>query len=196
MMKIGIVTQLDPAKARVRVKFPEEDVQTEAEEPGMESFWLQVLHRWTLDTKAFTLPALNEQVVCLMDETMEFGVVLGGVYSDADPRPAAPDTSSHLEFSDGTILEYDPAAHKLTADIKGSLDAKTTGTAKLEAGGAATLKSPNIKLDGPVEITGLLTAKAGVNVTGTVDATVNMTAGGFVDATLGTKKAGVPYNHP
>lgn len=161
MMKIGIVTQLDPATARARVKFPEDDTFTETEEPGIESYWLQVTHRWTTETKEFSMPAVGSQVVCLMDENLEFGVILAGLYSDADPRPAAPNTSVHLEFSDGTILEYDPAAHLLKADVQGDVEVTATG--------AATIKAAGITLDGPVTITETLTVDGDSTLTGKVE---------------------------
>ncbi|WP_320055625.1 phage baseplate assembly protein V [Desulfuromonas thiophila] len=121
MMKIGVVTQTDPASCRVRVRLDaQEDVV---------SYWLPVLQKKTLRDKQYWLPDLTEHVVCLMDEHNEFGVVLGAIYSQPDPVPVASQDKHHVRFDDGTTLEYDRQAHVLSIDLTAA-----AGTISLRSG--------------------------------------------------------------
>jgi phage baseplate assembly protein gpV len=108
--RVGIVQQQDPAHAKVRVVFPDYD--------QVVSWWLPVIFAKTQNDKAYWIPDVGEQVVCLMDLRDEAGAVLGAIYSDADFPPF------HLAFKDGASVDYDRAAHVLdlkfqdTAEIK------------------------------------------------------------------------------
>lgn len=139
MLRFGIVTNVDPNTCRVRVKF--------ADQEDLISPWLPVLQQKTFLDKFYSLPDLNEQVACLMDDRLEAGVVLGAIYSEADAVPVSSKDKLHVKFADGTIIEYDKANHKLTADIKGSADIKTTG---------------NITITGDVIVNGNITASGDV----------------------------------
>lgn len=57
ILKIGEVTDIDPAKCKIRATFDDED--------GKTSFWLPVLQRKTLHDKDFWLPDVGEDVLCL-----------------------------------------------------------------------------------------------------------------------------------
>ena len=103
--RVGIVKTQDPANARVRVVFAEFD--------QMLSYWLPVVVPKTQNDKAYWLPDIGEQVVCLMDERDEAGVVLGAVYSKVDGTPVQSADKYHLGFKDGTSMEYDRVAHVL-----------------------------------------------------------------------------------
>jgi phage baseplate assembly protein gpV len=103
--RLGIVKTQDAANARVRVVFAEFD--------QMLSYWLPVVVPKTQNDKAYWLPDIGEQVVCLMDERDEAGVVLGAIYSKVDSTPVQSADKYHLGFKDGTSMEYDRAAHVL-----------------------------------------------------------------------------------
>ncbi len=136
MLKFGTVKAVDEAKGRVRVEFDDLD--------GMISYWLAVGFRKTLLDKDYWMPDIDEHVACLMDEHFEEGVVLCAIYSDADAVPVASKDKYHRLFSDGTFMEYDRAAHKLTASVQGEIDASTTGDAKLTTGGKATVNAQGV----------------------------------------------------
>ena len=72
-LRLGIVKEQDVSLARLRVTFNEFD--------QMLSYWLPVVVTKTQNDKAYWLPDIGEQVVCLMDERDEAGVVLGAIYS-------------------------------------------------------------------------------------------------------------------
>ena len=109
MFRVGLVKQQDVQGARVRVAFPDRD--------QMLSFWLPVLFPKTQDDKAYWIPDLGEQVVCLMDEHDEAGAVLGAIYSSADATPVQSADKYHLAFKDGASADYDRAAHKLAVTL-------------------------------------------------------------------------------
>jgi phage baseplate assembly protein gpV len=104
--RVGIVKEQDGAHARVRVGFAEFD--------QMLSYWLPVLASKTQDDKWYWMPDIGEQVVCLMDERDEAGVVLGAIYSTADVPPVNSTDKCRLTFKDETAIEYDRGAHVLS----------------------------------------------------------------------------------
>jgi phage baseplate assembly protein V len=141
-MITGIVEAVDAAKAKVRVQFPDRD--------NLVSDWLPVGQRKTLGDFDYWLPEVNTQVVCLMDENLEAGVVLCAIYSDADVPPAASADVFLKRFKDGTMLQYDRAAHKLTVDVKGDIEATATGTIKTTAAGGQTIDGGSNDVTGAV----------------------------------------------
>lgn len=90
---------------RLRVVFTEFD--------QMLSYWLPLVVPKTQNDKAYWIPDVGEQVVCLMDAHDENGVVLGAIYSQLDSTPVQSADKFHLGFKDGTSVEYDRAAHVL-----------------------------------------------------------------------------------
>ena len=75
MLRFGIVTQIDPINVLARVNFGDDNST---------SFWLPIMQTKTLKDKFYIMPDINEQVVCLMDENSEDGVILGAIYSSED----------------------------------------------------------------------------------------------------------------
>jgi phage baseplate assembly protein gpV len=106
--RVGIVQQQDAAHAKVRVVFPDYD--------EVVSWWLPIVFAKTQDDKAYWIPDVGEQVVCLMDLRDEAGAVLGAIYSNADMPPVNSADKFHLAFKDGASVDYDRAAHVL--DLK------------------------------------------------------------------------------
>ncbi len=119
--RVGIVQAQDPAHAKVRVVFPDYD--------EMISWWLPIIFFKTQNDKAYWIPDIGEQVVCLMDLRDEAGAVLGAIYSSADVPPVNSADKFHLAFKDGAHFDYDRVAHLLdlffqdTTEIK--YDART-----------------------------------------------------------------------
>jgi phage baseplate assembly protein gpV len=108
-LRVGLVVDRDASRAAVRVRFAERD--------QMVSWWLPVVVAKTQDDKAYWIPDLGEQVVCLMDEHDEAGVVLGAIYSAADAVPVESTEKLHVAFKDGTKAEYDRSAHVMRIDF-------------------------------------------------------------------------------
>jgi phage baseplate assembly protein V len=118
-LKFGVVTQIDAANCRVRVQYKDNE--------GIESYWLAVLQRKTTGDRDYHLPEVGEHVACQVDEHNEEGVVLGAIYSSADPAPVQDADKRHLAFKDGSVFEYDRNKHRLTADMPGGQARVTVG---------------------------------------------------------------------
>jgi phage baseplate assembly protein gpV len=103
--RVGIVQAQDTAHAKVRVVFPDYD--------EVISWWLPVIFWKTQDDKAYWIPDIGEQVVCLMDLRDEAGAVLGAIYSSADVPPVNSADKFHVAFKDGARFDYDRVAHLL-----------------------------------------------------------------------------------
>ena len=84
---VGIITAVDAARGWARAKLPEYD--------NLETALLPVLQRRTHKDKALDLPDVGEQVALLLDLRGEDGVILGAIWSEADPVPqtAGPEPS-------------------------------------------------------------------------------------------------------
>lgn len=105
-LRVGIVQQQDVKTARVRVVFADLDQMT--------SYWLPVVVPKSQNDKAYWIPDVGEQVICLMDAYYEAGAVLGAIYSQVDTTPVASADKFHLGFKDGAAFEYDRSAHVLS----------------------------------------------------------------------------------
>lgn len=132
--RIGIVTQLDPARAKAKVRFPDHD--------DVESWWLPVLQQKTLSDRSYWMPDVDSQVICNMDDGEEAGVILGAIYSDADPPPASDANVQTTIYSDGAQVGYDKNSGTWTVNLPG-------GAARVTVGGVVLEVSP-----GGVAITG------------------------------------------
>jgi phage baseplate assembly protein V len=179
MMVRGLVAEVDAGSAAVRVQYPEF---------SMTSGWLPVLVPLALGAKAFALPRPGSQVVVLADEDLDDAVVVGCIYSRADPAPAAAAKMVHVETEDGTRVTIDPDTRTVTVDTPGNLIANTGGDIQAQAGGSldatagtvATIKAPEIVLDGVVSVTHTLAVAQSIMANGGI----TTTSGGPVPGNL------------
>lgn len=95
MLRFGIVSQINPITVQARVSF-EDDEST--------SFWLPILQTKTLKDKFYIMPDINEQVVCLMDENSEDGVILGSIYSSEDIPVVQSENEISMNLEDGSSI--------------------------------------------------------------------------------------------
>ena len=169
VVRPGVVAEADFPRARVRVKHGEEaEALTD---------WLPWLTARAGGGGSWWAPEVGEQVVLLSPSgELAQAVVLPALYSDAHPAPSA-DPDKHLvRYSDGAVVEYDRAAHKLRAE--------------LPAGGSAEINAPEgVTITGDVMIEGDVTVQGAVDATGDVEADGAVKAGGDVEAG-GKVKAG------
>lgn len=105
MLRFGIVTQINPISVQARVSF-EDDEST--------SYWLPVIQTKTLKDKFYSMPDIGEQVVCLMDENSEDGVILGAIYSTEDTAVMQTEKQLAMNLEDGSYINADKEAQTLT----------------------------------------------------------------------------------
>jgi phage baseplate assembly protein V len=113
-LRFGIVTALDATTHRVRVRLPDLD--------DLETYWLPVLAIRTHRDRVEQLPDVGDHVAVLLDPHGEDGVVLGALYSARDPAPGGGADITAARFADGTVVEYDRAAHRLTIRCVGDIE--------------------------------------------------------------------------
>lgn len=145
LIRLGTVAEVDHAAARVRVRSGDNFTD-----------WLPWLSLRAGSTRDWDPPSTGEQVLLLSPAgDLAQAIVLAGIYSAANPPPAASADLWRRTFPDGTAITYDHAASRLTLnavgavklDIEGDATVTVGGTAAITAGAAATIDAPAIKLN-------------------------------------------------
>lgn len=133
IMRVGVVSSVDPEAGTVRVAFKDRD--------NMESYDLPVLVKNTLENRDYWMPDIDEQVLCVfLPIGLESGFVLGSFYTEKVTPPAAELSKRVIEFKDGTRIEYDRDAHKLQIDVPESAGKVVVNSPKIDLGEAAALE--------------------------------------------------------
>lgn len=105
MLRFGIVSQINPISVQARVKFGDDEST---------SFWLPILQTKTMKDKFYAMPDIGEQVVCLMDENSEDGVVLGSIYSAEDTPLITTEKQIALNLDNNSLINIDKETNTLT----------------------------------------------------------------------------------
>ncbi len=108
--RFGVVAEVDAARARVKVRLPEQ--------ADLLTTWLPVVSPLAYQDRVLALPRVGAQVALLTDAYCEDGVCLGSIYSSPDPVPAGTDGQQFgVWYEDGTVVRYDQAQGELLADL-------------------------------------------------------------------------------
>jgi len=173
IVRVGVVTGVNPERGTVRVHLVDVDDQV--------SYELPVIYRKTNRDKEYWMPDVGEHVVCIFSgQGLEQGFVLGAIYSSADLVPVSSKDKCHITFEDGTVIEYDRAAHKLTADIKGDVELKATGRCDVNCQSQIYLKSAtNVTIEAPS-----LSMKGGSPADGVFEGTFRLIGNLYVEGNI------------
>ena len=109
MLRFGIVSQINPISVQSRVKFGDDEST---------SFWLPILQTKTMKDKFYAMPDIGEQVVCLMDENSEDGVVLGSIYSTEDTPLITTEKQISLNLENNSLINIDKETNTLTVTFQ------------------------------------------------------------------------------
>lgn len=121
MIRVGVVSSINPTNGTAKVVFHEKEELVSGDLP--------IIYRQTFKNKDYTMPDIDEQVVCVfLENGLESGFILGAIYSEADTPPANSADKWVKHFSDGTVVEYDRSAHKLTASVNGTAEITASHT--------------------------------------------------------------------
>ncbi|REE92640.1 phage baseplate assembly protein V [Cupriavidus plantarum] len=140
--KIAEVQHASPPRVRVQTG-------------GLTSDWLPWIEQRAGGTRTWSPPTVGEQVLMLCPSgELRNGIVLCGIPSDDIDVPSNSATETVTQYADGAVARYDHAASAMFV----------TGIKSLvvEAGTSVLVKSPDIKLDGNVTVTGLLSYQSGI----------------------------------
>ena len=151
--KRGIVREVDGAKHKARVEFTDED--------GVASWWLHVLGVGARTSKFYAMPAIGDQVACMVDWRGEDGCVLGALYSEVDETPTSNSDEVKLQAESGAAVTF---------NLK-------TGTLRLEGLTEVYVGGEKIVLDGVTYLGGEEGAMA-VHRVGDRDSDGDVAAGG------------------
>lgn len=174
MIKVGEVSSINPARGTARVVFDDDD--------SIVSFDLPILQRNTLNTKDFHSVNVGEDVLCLfLPSGPEEGFILGSFYAGEITPPETTEKRRTTVFEDGTVVQYDMAAHTLTVLIDGTSvvfdrqsgtitvpSAYTVNctTAVVNASDSVKIDTPATNITGTLTVDGLITGKGGLSISG------------------------------
>lgn len=139
-LQFGTVSAVDHLSCRVRVRLDEFE--------GLQTWWLKVPQKHSKATKSRPLmPEIGEQLAVLLQRDGVNGVVLGGIYSTAEPPPVTDKDTEYTRFSDGTSMTYDRQTHMLQVTCVGGITLQAATRIVLQAGESITLTAPRIDLN-------------------------------------------------
>jgi phage baseplate assembly protein V len=191
-LKFGLVDAVDEQRMRVRVRLPDLD--------NLVTAWLPVLTRKSLRDKDYWLPDIEEHVAVLLDANGDDGVVLGALFSQADPPPVTSRDKWHKRFSDGAEFEYDRSSHTLA--VRGGVRqviVEAGDSILLKAGTKVTIDTPNAECSGELLVRGKFTYNAGMTgsggaeIDGKVQVSGNINASGAIMDSAGNSNH---HSHP
>ncbi|MEX6147149.1 phage baseplate assembly protein V [Providencia hangzhouensis] len=140
MIRIGIVTDVN-AKKGCRVQIG-----------NLETEWLNWVTLRAGSTRTMNAPSVGEQVLILaLGGELTTAFVLTGIFSNEHSEPTDSLTADHRTYSDGAIIEYEPATGALIATgIKtATIDAReqinaTTNVVIVNASKQINLTTPTV----------------------------------------------------
>lgn len=182
LLQLGTIASVDLQAARVTVAAGE---LTTAPLP-----WLTARAG---DARTWWAPSVGEQVLLLAPGgDLKRGMVLPAVFSTANPAPANADKLHHTTYPDGAIVEYDAAAHKLTATLPDG------GTADITASGGVHITGDTL-ITGELHVTKPAQFDDDVHCDATVTADTDVVGNGVslhdhvhTGVTAGTDPSGPP----
>lgn len=177
MHKFGTISEVDEQKGLFKVKFDDQDIV---------SGWLPGICRNTLSNQDESWFDVNEHVVCLMDENLEHGVILGSFYSKNEKPVVKNKDIRSITFSDGSFIKFDRSAKKLTVSCEGDVEVIKSKNVNVTADTKIKLTAPNIEIDGKLKVTDDSTFDTKITATGDIKSTT-----GGITAQVGDVKAGV-----
>ena len=115
IIRAGKVSAVIPERCAARVVFDDRD--------GLISAELPVLQSSCLNNKFYSLPDVNDSVVCLMfpNDPNGGGVVLGSFYHEKNLPPAQSQDLSQIKFGDGSVISFDREKGDLRINCTGKI---------------------------------------------------------------------------
>lgn len=172
LIRVGVVSAVIPADMTARVIFGDQE--------NTVSYDMQVLTRNSAKNKDYWLPDVGEEVVCLfLPSGIEAGFILGAYYPASVARPETSPDVRTVHFADGSVVQYDRAAHKLTVIVEsGDVEVRATNTVTVQCTSATVKANSSITLDTPItSCTGNLSVAGSMSVAGAGGGTSSITGG-------------------
>lgn len=125
MLRVGVVSSVNPGASMARVTFPDRD--------GLVSKEVHIGVDGALGTKHYWVPHIGEEVLCAFcsnDNNLGEGYIIRSLYNTQDLPPAASASVRMIQFDDGTIVKNDG------------------GNITVAATGSVTISAPSITIEG------------------------------------------------
>ena len=176
LIRLGTIAEVKGARARVQLG------------PTLTTEWLKWATRRAGSTRTWSAPTVGEQVIVFSPGgELTRGVILPALYSQAFDAPESSDSIHTTHYPDGAVVQYDHAAHALTAVLPGgtatiTADQVTSNAPSTICTGDLTIMK-NLIVNGATALNGGVNAKAGaaggvaMAVQGTIKATEDVLAG-------------------
>jgi len=121
IVKIGTVRRYNPENHTAVVEFKDFESVVSRE--------LQIVEPFTYQNKNYMPLREGQKAICILlpQSGTTDGFIIGTVYDDDNLPPVRDKNKFHTKFEDGTVIEYDTAKHKLTANVKGKIFIHATG---------------------------------------------------------------------
>ena len=169
LIRLGTIAEVKGAKARVRLG------------PTLTTEWLNWATRRAGSTRTWSAPNVGEQVIVISPGgDLTRGVILPALYSQEFDAPESSPSVHTTHYPDGAVVQYDHAAHALTAVLPG-------GTATITAD-KVTSNAPSTICTGDLTVMKNLIVNGATALNGGVNAKAGA-AGGVAMAVQGTIKA-------
>lgn len=160
LVRVGTISELDEANARVRMKVG-----------GLTTDWLPWGVQRAGATRTWSAPRIGDQHVLFSpygDPAQ--GVVGPALYQDSQPAPAASKDQEHTLYPDGSTVDYNSATNTLTVTVAAGgnvvINCKhatiNTEDATVNASTGITMDTPLVHCTDAVTVDGLLTYKGGL----------------------------------
>jgi len=172
--KRGIVREVDAKTARARVEFEDAD--------NMSSFWLSVNMSGAGKSKVYSMPDVNSQVNCLMDERGEEGTIIGAIYSDEDKPPVEDENHVHMALEGGSTIDYDRTSGTLQINLAGEAQITAGKTIIIKAASGVTVQSGGSSIE--LKPNGIILNADNFTVNAPTVFTKGFTASGGAGATI------------
>lgn len=139
LVRIGTVSELDEANARVKLSVS-----------GLTTDWLPWSAARAGKTRSWSPPQVGEQVIMVSPfGDMGQAVVVGSLFSDTDPAPAASKDQETTVYPDGAKIEHNSNSHAttMTLNAAGTLTATVGGSSIVMDAGRILLTSNGTTLE-------------------------------------------------
>ncbi|MCF6777391.1 phage baseplate assembly protein V [Thiotrichales bacterium 19X7-9] len=178
LIRVGTVSQIDPIKARVRIKAG-----------NILTTWLKWMTQRSGDCQTWWSPSLGEQVLVLSPSgELNNGIVLPSIYTSN--QPSSDLALDKKVYSDGTTISYSYADNKLTINCIGSINIFAATSVNVTTN-EVTLKANSIYADCPITtitgnvlVQGSLTYQSGLygsnakgGSTASIEGSIHVTSG-------------------
>lgn len=137
LIRLGTIAAVQMAPPRVKVTTG-----------TLTTAWLPWLTPRAGADREWNPPTVGEQVLLLSPSgQLANGVALAGLFSDLIPANGERAALHRSTYRDGAVIEYDSAAHKLTASIPGDISITAGGDITITAAGNFAVTAARVDLN-------------------------------------------------